>query len=60
MVWGSYLHGLSWNENVVKAVCKYLGIKYQKMDSGINRLAEIVEEKVDVEYILRNIESLPI
>ncbi len=60
MVWGSYLHGLFWNENVVKAVCKYLGIKYQKMDSGINRLAEIVEEKVDVEYILRNIESLPI
>ncbi len=55
MVWGSYLHGLFWNENVVKAVYKYLGVKFQKMDSGINRLAGVVEEKVDVEYILRNI-----
>ncbi|RLI74923.1 cobyric acid synthase CobQ, partial [Archaeoglobales archaeon] len=56
MVWGSYLHGLFWNENVVKAVCKYLGVKFQNqgMESGINKLANVVEEKVDVEFILKN------
>jgi len=54
MVWGSYLHCLFWNENVDKAVCKYLGIKFQKTESGINRLAKVVEEKVDIEYILKN------
>ncbi|RLI75017.1 cobyric acid synthase CobQ, partial [Archaeoglobales archaeon] len=55
MVWGSYLHGLFWNENVVKAVCKYLGVKYRRMDNGINKLAEIVEEKIDVKHILKNV-----
>ena len=55
MVWGSYLHGLFWNENVVKAVCKYLDVKYKKMNNNVTKLAKIVGEKIDVEFILKNL-----
>ena len=55
MVWGSYLHGLFWNENVLRAFCDYLGIKFKKPKSWIEKFSEIVENKVDVDLILKQL-----
>ncbi|MEM4472864.1 MAG: cobyric acid synthase CobQ [Archaeoglobaceae archaeon] len=32
MCWGTYLHGLFWNQNVIRAVGEYLGVKIEHRD----------------------------
>jgi adenosylcobyric acid synthase len=58
MVWGSYLHGLFWNENVLKAVCKHLGVRFRKPEDWVERFSSLVERKIDVEFILRNLDLI--
>jgi adenosylcobyric acid synthase len=55
MVWGTYLHGLFSNENVLKAFADYLGVKIDKGEDWIDKFAEVVERNIDIEYIIRKI-----
>jgi adenosylcobyric acid synthase len=52
MSWGTYLHGLFWNENVVRALSKYLGVKIDFNRDWTDVVAEIFEEKINIEKIL--------
>jgi len=54
MVWGCYLHGLFTNENVRKAVADFLGVGYVERENGIDALARIMMDKLDIETMLRN------
>lgn len=54
MVWGCYLHGLFTNRNVGKAVADFLGVDYSEPEDGIEMLARIMMEKLDIEAILKN------
>jgi adenosylcobyric acid synthase len=51
MVWGSYLHGLFWNENVIRALERYLGISIACPEDGIEKLSAIMEENLDLGLI---------
>lgn len=52
MTWGTYLHGLFSNDNVLKALSDYLGVKMDKTKDWIDRFAEVFERNVDVEKII--------
>ncbi|MEM0202402.1 MAG: cobyric acid synthase CobQ [Archaeoglobaceae archaeon] len=45
MCWGTYLHGLFWNSNVIKAVGSYLGVKIEHSDA-LETLAREVEKRL--------------
>lgn len=45
MCWGTYLHGLFWNSNVIRAVGKYLGVKIEHRD-GFGVFVEEVEKRL--------------
>ncbi len=32
---GCYLHGLFWNENLLKAICSHLGLRFRKLGVGL-------------------------
>ncbi|MCC6027591.1 MAG: cobyric acid synthase CobQ [Archaeoglobus sp.] len=55
MCWGTYLHGLFWNSNVVRAVEKYLGVKIEYRD-GFEALVSEIEKRMGyfLEKILAN------
>lgn len=52
MRWGTYLHGLFWNSNVVEALGKYLDVKIEKEYDWVEVIAEEVEKRVNLETIL--------
>lgn len=54
MCWGTYLHGLFWNENVLKAVADYLGVKLEVRDN-FDFLAKEVEKRLKLSKILQDI-----
>ncbi len=54
LIWGTYTHALFWNENVVKALSKHIGVKieYSGFEDKIENFVEVVEENLDIEKIL--------
>ncbi len=56
MVWGTYLHGLFSNDNVLKAIAGYLNVKFVKPKSWIDEFAEVVKNSLDIEFILKTID----
>ncbi|RUM33027.1 MAG: cobyric acid synthase CobQ [Archaeoglobus sp.] len=55
LVWGTYTHALFWNENIVKALSRYLDvkIKFSSFKDRIEKFARVVEENVDIDEIVR-------
>ena len=53
MVWGTYLHGLFSNDNVLNALMKYLGVKFEKPRDWIEEFAKVLKQHIDIEYILK-------
>jgi len=46
MCWGTYLHGLFWNTNVLNALEKYLGVKIKMEDDWAEIIAREVEKRI--------------
>ena len=58
LVWGTYTHALFWNENVVKALAKHIGVRidFSSFEDKIEKFAEVVEENLNIGKILNWIE----
>ncbi|MEM2177018.1 MAG: cobyric acid synthase CobQ [Archaeoglobaceae archaeon] len=56
MCWGSYLHGLFWNKNLIRAIEKYLGIKIE-FSNPFDFLAEVIEKKLKLGILFEKLES---
>ncbi len=52
MAWGTYLHGLFENDNVLRALSEYLGIKIGKRNDWIDVFSKVVERSLDLDYLL--------
>ncbi|WP_290596620.1 MULTISPECIES: cobyric acid synthase CobQ [unclassified Archaeoglobus] len=51
MCWGTYLHGLFWNSNVMKALGNYLGVKIEREDDWVEVIAREVERRLKLEVV---------
>ncbi len=56
MCWGTYLHGLFWNENLIRAVEKYLGVRLE-FKNQFDFLAEEVEKNLKLDLLFSQIPS---
>lgn len=54
MCWGTYLHGLFWNENLIRAVEKYLGVRLE-FKNQFDFLAEEVEKNLKLDLLFSQI-----
>ncbi|MDK2876156.1 MAG: adenosylcobyric acid synthase [Archaeoglobaceae archaeon] len=54
MCWGTYLHGLFWNENVLRAIGEYLGVRLELRDQ-FDLLAKEVEKRLNLSELLSKI-----
>ena len=53
MCWGTYLHGLFWNENMLKAMEKYLGVRIKVHGKAwMDQIADSIEKNVDLKIVL--------
>ncbi len=52
MCWGTYLHGLFWNQNVVRALGEYLGIKIRMQEEWAEVIAREVERRLELEVVV--------
>ncbi|AIY89770.1 cobyric acid synthase CobQ [Geoglobus acetivorans] len=52
LVWGTYLHGLFFNENVRKEFYRYLNRKYVPYEDPIDKFVEMIHKKIDLDLIL--------
>jgi len=53
MTWGTYLHGLFMNDNVLNAISSYLGVKLTKGRNWIDLFANIVKNCIDINFIIK-------
>lgn len=51
MSWGTYLHGLFWNENILKALSDYIGIKIRMNEDWVDVIAREVEDRLKLEIL---------
>ncbi|WP_456329462.1 cobyric acid synthase CobQ [Archaeoglobus sp.] len=52
MCWGTYLHGLFWNANVVDALGKFLGVKIKREGDWAEVIAGEVEKRLKLRAVL--------
>ncbi len=52
MCWGTYLHGLFWNANVVDALGKFLGVKIKREGDWAEVIAGEVDRRLKLEAVL--------
>ncbi|MCS7121592.1 MAG: cobyric acid synthase CobQ [Archaeoglobaceae archaeon] len=51
MVWGTYLHGIFWNKNLIEALGNYLGLKIEFREDWAERLAEEFEKNINLSFL---------
>ncbi len=57
LVWGTYTHALFWNECVVNALSRYLGVKirFSDFNNRIENFSKVVENALNIEAILEKV-----